>query len=74
MSDASKIVDIMDKKGLVLPTHRSTCRYCKYYDYLKRSWDSCRDRKKYDTLYGYLSNLNLKEIEGLNTLLDKARN
>jgi len=75
MSDASRIVDIMYKKGLVVRTHSSTDQRKVDIMITQKGLGILAEiEKKHDTLYGYLSNLNLKEIEDLNTLLDKVRN
>ncbi len=74
MSDASRIVENMVKSKLILRTHNYEDRRKVDIILTYKGIEILSEiEKKNDTLYGYLSNLNLNEVEQLNTLLDKAR-
>lgn len=74
MSDASRIVDVMHKKGLVKRTLSTTDRRKVDVLLTQKGLDILIEvEKKNDELYGFLSNLDSAEIEQFNTLLDKVR-
>lgn len=74
MSDASRIVEVMHKKGLVKRTISTTDRRKVDILLTQKGHDILAEVvKKHDELYGFLSNLDTEEIEQFNTLLDKVR-
>lgn len=74
MSDASRIVENMVKKGLISRINNSKDRRKVDITLAKKGIEVlAKIEDKQELLFGYLSNLTIEEAEQLNALLDKAR-
>jgi len=74
MSDASRIVEVMYKKGLLDRTNSIDDRRKVDILITQKGLDLISEvEQKHDVLYGFLSKLDEKEVEQLNLLLDKVR-
>jgi len=74
MSDASRIVEILNKKGLISRTLNAEDRRKVDVKILQKGLDLLEEiESQSEKMDNFLSNLNEEEIEQLNFLLDKAR-
>ncbi len=74
MSDASRIVEVMHKKGLLNRTYNPADRRKVDISPTKKGLDTISDvEKQHKVLFGHLSTLSEEEVTQLNFLLDKAR-